>query len=243
MRGVRPCLHSTGQRRGGCGRGGGQAGGRAAGERLSSAAALPRAGCRACRGRAAPGFSPPLPPSQISALYSHARPPSACAAADAGKKVELTPGMFLEHDHDVSAVVMGVSRLGCAAAAAVAAAAAATARAPGRRLGLRERRSAAGAGAGLQHACGQAVGRPTTSPVPCPAHSLSILQVAAVVVGFDRNINYYKIQMATLCIRENPGCMFIATNLGEPREPERVPLLCCAGLAAWGCGAGRLRGG
>lgn len=56
---------------------------------------------------------------------------------DADKKVELTPGMFLEHDHDV----------------------------------------------------------------------------AAVVVGFDRNINYHKIQMATLCIRENPGCEFIATNL------------------------------
>lgn len=56
--------------------------------------------------------------------------------ADADKKVELTPGMFLEHDHDVG----------------------------------------------------------------------------AVVVGFDRNINYYKIQMATLCIRENPGCLFIATN-------------------------------
>ena len=36
--------------------------------------------------------------------------------------------------------------------------------------------------------------------------------VAAVVVGFDRNINYYKIQYATLCIRENPGCQFIATN-------------------------------
>lgn len=36
----------------------------------------------------------------------------------------------------------------------------------------------------------------------------------AQVVGFDRNINYYKIQMATLCIRENPGCLFIATNLG-----------------------------
>ena len=33
-----------------------------------------------------------------------------------------------------------------------------------------------------------------------------------MVVGFDRNINYYKIQYATLCIRENPGCMFIATN-------------------------------
>jgi phosphoglycolate phosphatase len=57
--------------------------------------------------------------------------------ADADKKVELTPGMFLEHDHDV----------------------------------------------------------------------------AAVVVGFDRNINYYKIQYATLCIRENPGCQFLATNL------------------------------
>lgn len=25
-------------------------------------------------------------------------------------------------------------------------------------------------------------------------------------------MNYYKIQYATLCIRENPGCMFIATN-------------------------------
>jgi len=57
--------------------------------------------------------------------------------ADADKKVELSPGIFIEHDHDV----------------------------------------------------------------------------AAVVVGFDRHINYHKIQYATLCIRENPGCMFIATNL------------------------------
>ena len=39
------------------------------------------------------------------------------------------------------------------------------------------------------------------------------LQVGAVVVGHDRNINYHKIQYATLCIRENPGCHFIATNL------------------------------
>jgi hypothetical protein len=38
-------------------------------------------------------------------------------------------------------------------------------------------------------------------------------QVAAVVVGFDRHLNYYKIQYATLCISENPGCHFIATNL------------------------------
>ena len=37
--------------------------------------------------------------------------------------------------------------------------------------------------------------------------------MGAVVVGFDRNINYYKIQYACLCIRENPGCLFIATNL------------------------------
>lgn len=36
---------------------------------------------------------------------------------------------------------------------------------------------------------------------------------AAVVVGFDRMINYYKIQYAQLCINENPGCEFIATNL------------------------------
>ena len=34
-----------------------------------------------------------------------------------------------------------------------------------------------------------------------------------MIVGFDRRINYHKIQTATLCIRENPGCHFIATNL------------------------------
>jgi len=37
-------------------------------------------------------------------------------------------------------------------------------------------------------------------------------EVGAVVVGFDRAINYYKIQYATLCLRENPGCEFVATN-------------------------------
>jgi len=36
--------------------------------------------------------------------------------------------------------------------------------------------------------------------------------VGAVVVGFDRWINYYKIQYAQLCINELPGCQFIATN-------------------------------
>merc|ERR1712113_1150009 len=37
--------------------------------------------------------------------------------------------------------------------------------------------------------------------------------VGAVIVGFDREINYHKIQYAQLCINENPGCEFIATNL------------------------------
>ena len=35
--------------------------------------------------------------------------------------------------------------------------------------------------------------------------------VGAVIVGFDRNINYYKIQYAQLCINEG-GAEFIATN-------------------------------
>ena len=30
--------------------------------------------------------------------------------------------------------------------------------------------------------------------------------VGAVIVGFDRHVNYYKIQYAQLCINENPGC-------------------------------------
>ena len=41
--------------------------------------------------------------------------------------------------------------------------------------------------------------------------------VGAVIVGFDRNINYHKIQTAQLCINENPGCQFIATNLDAVR--------------------------
>uniref|UniRef100_A0A2P2M9Q2 Phosphoglycolate phosphatase n=1 Tax=Rhizophora mucronata TaxID=61149 RepID=A0A2P2M9Q2_RHIMU len=36
--------------------------------------------------------------------------------------------------------------------------------------------------------------------------------VGAVVVGLDPTINYYKLQYGTLCIRENPGCLFVATN-------------------------------
>lgn len=37
--------------------------------------------------------------------------------------------------------------------------------------------------------------------------------VGAVIVGFDSQINYYKLQYAQLCINENEGCKFIATNL------------------------------
>jgi len=36
--------------------------------------------------------------------------------------------------------------------------------------------------------------------------------VGAVIVGFDRTVNYYKIQYAQLCINEG-GAQFIATNL------------------------------
>ncbi|RAL37905.1 hypothetical protein DM860_000599 [Cuscuta australis] len=36
--------------------------------------------------------------------------------------------------------------------------------------------------------------------------------VGAVIVGIDQYINYYKLQYGTLCVRENPGCLFIATN-------------------------------
>lgn len=37
--------------------------------------------------------------------------------------------------------------------------------------------------------------------------------VGAVIVGFDVDISYYKIQYAQLCINENEGCRFVATNL------------------------------
>ncbi|KAF1315703.1 4-nitrophenylphosphatase, partial [Globisporangium splendens] len=36
--------------------------------------------------------------------------------------------------------------------------------------------------------------------------------VKAVVVGLDRNISYYKLAYATVCVRNIPGCRFIGTN-------------------------------
>ncbi|KAA0025586.1 hypothetical protein IC582_018601 [Cucumis melo] len=50
--------------------------------------------------------------------------------------------------------------------------------------------------------------------------------VGAVVVGLDRHINYYKLQYATFCLRENPGCLFIATNrdaTGHLNASQEVP--------------------
>lgn len=36
--------------------------------------------------------------------------------------------------------------------------------------------------------------------------------VAAVVVGLDRNISYYKLAYASCCVLQNPNCRFIGTN-------------------------------
>jgi hypothetical protein len=33
-------------------------------------------------------------------------------------------------------------------------------------------------------------------------------KATSLIVGFDRNVNYYKIQYATLCIRQGGGCLF-----------------------------------
>ncbi|KAK6932884.1 hypothetical protein RJ641_002508 [Dillenia turbinata] len=53
--------------------------------------------------------------------------------------------------------------------------------------------------------------------------------VGAVVVGLDQYINYYKLQYGTLCIRENPGCLFIATNrdaVGHMTDLQEWPGFC-----------------
>ncbi|KAJ4975216.1 hypothetical protein NE237_000322 [Protea cynaroides] len=61
--------------------------------------------------------------------------------------------------------------------------------------------------------------------------------VGAVVVGLDHYINYYKLQYGTLCIRENPGCLFIATNcdaVGHMTDLQEWP--------GAGCMVGAIRG-
>ncbi|XP_031118703.1 phosphoglycolate phosphatase 2-like isoform X2 [Ipomoea triloba] len=45
-------------------------------------------------------------------------------------------------------------------------------------------------------------------------------------VGLDQYINYYKLQYGTLCVRENPGCLFIATNrdaVGHMTDQQEWP--------------------
>ncbi|KAK8914566.1 hypothetical protein KSP39_PZI023952 [Platanthera zijinensis] len=62
--------------------------------------------------------------------------------------------------------------------------------------------------------------------------------VGAVIVGLDQYINYYKLQYATLCIRENPGCLFIATNrdaVGHLTDLQEWPGAGC--MVAAVCGA------
>ncbi|KAJ6863920.1 2-phosphoglycolate phosphatase 2 isoform 4 [Populus alba x Populus x berolinensis] len=63
-------------------------------------------------------------------------------------------------------------------------------------------------------------------------------QVGAVVVGIDPRINYYKLQYGTLCIRENPGCLFIATNrdaVGHMTDLQEWPGAGC--MVAAMCGS------
>ncbi|WCJ28211.1 2-phosphoglycolate phosphatase 2 [Euphorbia peplus] len=62
--------------------------------------------------------------------------------------------------------------------------------------------------------------------------------VGAVVVGLDPYINYYKLQYGTLCIRENPGCLFIATNrdaVGHMTDLQEWPGAGC--MVAAMCGS------
>ncbi|GAB4826449.1 Phosphoglycolate phosphatase 2 [Ancistrocladus abbreviatus] len=61
--------------------------------------------------------------------------------------------------------------------------------------------------------------------------------VGAVVVGLDHYINYYKLQYATLCIRDNPGCLFIATNrdaVGHMTDLQEWPGAGCMVAAVCG---------
>ncbi|XP_058114883.1 phosphoglycolate phosphatase 2-like isoform X3 [Magnolia sinica] len=61
--------------------------------------------------------------------------------------------------------------------------------------------------------------------------------VGAVVVGLDQYINYYKLQYAILCIRENPGCLFIATNrdaVGHMTDLQEWPGAGCMVAAVCG---------
>ncbi|CAI0440404.1 unnamed protein product [Linum tenue] len=50
--------------------------------------------------------------------------------------------------------------------------------------------------------------------------------VGVVVVGLDPYVNYHKLQYGTLCVRENPSCLFIATNrdaVGNMTDLQKWP--------------------
>jgi 4-nitrophenyl phosphatase/phosphoglycolate phosphatase len=53
--------------------------------------------------------------------------------------------------------------------------------------------------------------------------------IGAVIVGVDTDINYYKIQYAQLCINENEGCKFIATNMDAVAHLTSEQEWACAG--------------
>ncbi|CAO2823564.1 unnamed protein product [Amaranthus hypochondriacus] len=61
--------------------------------------------------------------------------------------------------------------------------------------------------------------------------------VGAVMVGLDPYINFYKLQYATLCIRNNPGCLFVATNrdaVGHMTDLQEWPGAGCMVAAVCG---------
>jgi ribonucleotide monophosphatase NagD (HAD superfamily) len=58
------------------------------------------------------------------------------------------------------------------------------------------------------HAMGLEDGHRKDIPTPFQVDE----EIKAVVVGLDRNISYYKLAYASTCVRQIPGCRFIATN-------------------------------
>lgn len=47
---------------------------------------------------------------------------------------------------------------------------------------------------------------------PVPDRLVIDPEVGAVVVGFDRFFNFYKMSYAAMCLMENKDCVFVATN-------------------------------
>ncbi|KDP35530.1 hypothetical protein JCGZ_08968 [Jatropha curcas] len=93
----------------------------------------------------------------------------------------------------------------------------------------------------LQLAGYTALGGPEDSEKRVELKSNSMFEhdksVGAVVIGLDPYVNYYKLQYGTLCIRENPGCLFIATNrdaVGHMTDLQEWPGAGCMVAAVCG---------